>query len=35
VEIVDRQFHDFTIVNTPSLVADDFFTVGCVIGAAQ
>jgi 2-keto-4-pentenoate hydratase len=35
VEIVDHRFRDFTIAATPSLVADDFFSVGCVIGTAQ
>lgn len=32
VEIVDHRFRDFTIAATPSLVADDFFSVGCVTG---
>lgn len=35
VEIVDHRFRDFTKVATPSLVADDFFSVGCLHGAAQ
>ncbi len=35
VEIVDHRFRDFSIVATPSLVADDFFSVGCVLGAAR
>lgn len=32
VEIVDHRFRDFAAVATPSLVADDFFSVGCVLG---
>jgi len=35
VEIVDHRFVDFTAVSTPSLVADDFFSVGCVLGAPR
>ncbi len=35
VEIVDHRFRDFAAVATPSLVADDFFSVGCVLGAAR
>lgn len=35
VEIVDHRFRDFTAVATPSLVADDFFSVGCVLGEAR
>ncbi len=35
VEIVDHRFRDFETASTPSLVADDFFSVGCVIGAAR
>lgn len=35
VEIVDHRFVDFTAASTPSLVADDFFSVGCVLGAAR
>ena len=34
VEIVEHRFRDFTLVSTPSLVADDFFSCGCVLGAA-
>ena len=33
VEIVEHRFRDFTEVSTPSLVADDFFSCGCVLGA--
>ena len=32
VEIVEPRFEDVTKVSTPSLVADDFFSVGCVLG---
>lgn len=35
VEIVEHRFRDFAAVATPSLVADDFFSVGCVLGAAR
>lgn len=35
VEIVDHRFVDFTQVSTPSLVADDFFSAGCVLGAPR
>ena len=35
VEIVDHRFRDFAAVETPSLVADDFFSVGCVLGAER
>ncbi len=35
VEIVDHRFRDFAEVATPSLVADDFFSVGCVLGAER
>ncbi len=35
VEIVDHRFRDFAAVATPSLVADDFFSVGCVLGAER
>ena len=34
VEIVEHRFRDFTKVSTPSLVADDFFSCGCVLGAS-
>jgi 2-keto-4-pentenoate hydratase len=33
VEIVDHRFRDFTAAATESLVADDFFSAGCVTGA--
>jgi len=35
IEIVDHRFVDFTTVSTPSLVADDFFSAGCVLGAPR
>ncbi len=35
VEIVDHRFRDFETASTASLVADDFFSVGCAIGAAR
>ncbi|MBL4720331.1 MAG: hydratase, partial [Alphaproteobacteria bacterium] len=33
VEIVDHRFRDFTKAATESLIADDFFSVGCVTSA--
>ena len=33
IEIVEHRFADFTKVNTATLVADDFFSAGCVLGA--
>ncbi len=33
VEVVDHRFRDLAVVSAPSLVADDFFSSGCVIGA--
>jgi 2-keto-4-pentenoate hydratase len=35
VEIVDHRFRDFTTAANSSLVADDFFSVGCVIGETR
>ena len=35
VEIVEHRFRDFAAVATPSLVADDFFSAGCVLGAER
>ena len=32
IEIVEHRFRDFQKAGTPSLVADDFFSVGCVLG---
>jgi 2-oxo-3-hexenedioate decarboxylase/2-keto-4-pentenoate hydratase len=34
VEIVEHRFRDFTTAGPPSLIADDFFSCGCVLGAA-
>ena len=33
VEIVEHRFKDFAKAATPSLIADDFFSVGCVLGS--
>jgi 2-oxo-3-hexenedioate decarboxylase/2-keto-4-pentenoate hydratase len=33
VEIVEHRFRDFTKAGTASLIADDFFSCGCVLGA--
>ena len=33
IEIVDDRWVDFRAVDTPSLIADDFFGDGCVVGA--
>ena len=32
IEIVDDRWEDYTRVDTPSLIADDFFGAGCVLG---
>jgi len=32
IEIVDERYHDFHSLGTPTLIADDFFDAGCVIG---
>ncbi len=32
VEVVDHRFRDFAVASAASLVADDFFSCGCVIG---
>lgn len=32
IEIVEHRFADFTTVGTATLVADDFFSVGCIVG---
>lgn len=34
IEIVEHRFTDFRKASTPSLVADDFFSAGCVVGDA-
>lgn len=33
IEVVEHRFRDFRTAATPSLVADDFFSAGCVLGA--
>lgn len=33
MEIVDARYVDYTRLDTPTLVADDFFDAGCVLGA--
>jgi 2-keto-4-pentenoate hydratase len=35
VEIVEWRFADIKLAGVPSLVADDFFSCGCVLGAEQ
>jgi 2-oxo-3-hexenedioate decarboxylase/2-keto-4-pentenoate hydratase len=35
IELIDHRFRDFTTVPPPSLVADDFFSVGCALGAPR
>lgn len=35
VEIVEHRFVDFAAAGTPTLIADDFFSVGCVLGKAN
>ncbi|MEM1297846.1 MAG: fumarylacetoacetate hydrolase family protein [Pseudomonadota bacterium] len=32
VEVVEHRFRDFLTASTPSLVADDFFSAGCIVG---
>jgi 2-oxo-3-hexenedioate decarboxylase/2-keto-4-pentenoate hydratase len=32
IEIVDDRYHDFRTVGVPTLIADDFFHSGCVLG---
>jgi len=32
IEIVDDRWHDYSAVSTPTLIADDFFAAGCVLG---
>lgn len=34
IELVDDRYSDWPTMGTPSLVADDFFSAGCIIGAA-
>ena len=35
VELIDQRFRDFAAVAPPSLVADDFFSAGCILGAPR
>ena len=35
VELIDHRFRDFTTVAPPCLVADDFFSAGCAVGAPR
>ena len=32
IEIVDDRWEDYKLIDTPSLIADDFFGAGCVLG---
>ena len=32
IEIVDDRFRDYTSISTPTVIADDFFGAGCVLG---
>ncbi len=32
IEVVDDRWDDYTVIDTPSLIADDFFAAGCVLG---
>ena len=34
MEIVDDRYVDYKSLDTPTLIADDFFDAGCVLGAA-
>ena len=34
IEIVDDRYRDFRTIDTPTLIADDFFHAGCVLGPA-
>ena len=34
IELVDDRYEDWRIIGTPTLVADDFFSAGCVLGNA-
>jgi 2-oxo-3-hexenedioate decarboxylase/2-keto-4-pentenoate hydratase len=33
MEIVDDRYVDYKTLDTPTLIADDFFDAGCVLGA--
>ena len=32
IEVVDDRWHDYKAIDPPSLIADDFFGLGCVLG---
>lgn len=34
IEVVDDRYADYTTLGTPTLIADDFFNAGCVLGPA-
>ena len=34
IEVVDDRYADYTTLGTPTLIADDFFNFGCVLGPA-
>ena len=34
MEIVDDRYVDYKSLDTPTLIADDFFDAGCVLGSA-
>lgn len=35
IELVDERYQDFNALGVPTLVADDFFNAGCVLGKAR
>ena len=35
IEIVDDRWRDYSTISTPTLIADDFFGAGCVLGPPQ
>ncbi len=35
IELVDERYQDFNVLGVPTLVADDFFNAGCVLGKAR
>jgi 2-oxo-3-hexenedioate decarboxylase/2-keto-4-pentenoate hydratase len=34
IEVVDDRYHEYPTLGTPTLIADDFFNFGCVLGPA-
>jgi 2-oxo-3-hexenedioate decarboxylase/2-keto-4-pentenoate hydratase len=34
IEVVDDRYHEYPTLGTPTLIADDFFNAGCVLGSA-